>query len=166
MARESAFSLLGLPERFSVDSLEVMAAWKSRLTLVHPDRFAGRPEAERRVAEQWASRINDAKAVLLDPVARATALLGLQGLASEAEADTQMDAAFLAQQFEWRERLEAGQVSAVRSEWEAARASLLAALETAIDQQADWTRARELLRRLLFLEKLGRELTEASRHPE
>ena len=52
MAQMTAFSLLGLPEKFALTADEVEAAWKKAIALVHPDRFAGRPAAERRVAEQ------------------------------------------------------------------------------------------------------------------
>ena len=52
MGRESAFSLLGLPERFSLSAEEIDRAWRERIALLHPDRFAGKSAAERRVAER------------------------------------------------------------------------------------------------------------------
>ena len=75
MAQMTAFSLLGLPEKFALTADEVEAAWKKAIALVHPDRFAGRPAAERRVAEQWAGRIIEARDVLASDVGRATELL-------------------------------------------------------------------------------------------
>ena len=44
------FSLFGLPERFAIDPLKLDAAYRQVQAKVHPDRFAHRPEAERRVA--------------------------------------------------------------------------------------------------------------------
>ena len=52
MGRESAFSLLGLPERFSLSDEEIDRAWRERIALVHPDRFAALGDAAKRVAEQ------------------------------------------------------------------------------------------------------------------
>ena len=61
MARESAFSLLGLPEQFSLSAEQIDRAWHERIALVHPDRFAASGNAAKRVAEQWAGRLNDAR---------------------------------------------------------------------------------------------------------
>ena len=71
MAQMTPFELFGLKPAFKVDLEALHAAHERAILQVHPDRFADRPAAERRVAEQWASRINEAYAVLKDPVKRA-----------------------------------------------------------------------------------------------
>ena len=58
MAQMTPFELFGLKPAFKVDLEALHAAHERAILQVHPDRFADRPAAERRVAEQWASRIN------------------------------------------------------------------------------------------------------------
>ena len=60
MAQMTPFELFGLKPAFKVDLEALHAAHERAILQVHPDRFADRPAAERRVAEQWASRINEA----------------------------------------------------------------------------------------------------------
>jgi molecular chaperone HscB len=65
------FALLGLPRAWSVDKKEVDKAWRKLARVTHPDRFAGKPAVERRMAQQWTARAMDAKAILKDPHRRA-----------------------------------------------------------------------------------------------
>ena len=90
MAQLTPFELFGLPAAFKVDGEALRAAHERAILQVHPDRFAGRPAAERRVAEQWASRINEAYATLKDPVKRAVWLCEAAGRPVGAETNTRM----------------------------------------------------------------------------
>ena len=158
MSRESAFSLLGLPERFSLSDEEIDRAWRERIALVHPDRFAALGDAAKRVAEQWAGRLNDAKGELTNPVTRAKALLAARGIDLAEETDTRMPQDFLLRQFTWRERAQDGEKDAVLLELRASEDSCLKALGEALDEKKDFPRARELARELLFLRKLAADL--------
>ena len=163
MAQNDAFRILGLPERFGLDDALIEENWRKTIALVHPDRFADKTPAERRVAEQWAGRINEAKDALLDPVSRASLLIKTAGVDVGAETDTKMPAEFLLEQIEWREEHEnaAGDEKAEKAllaRVEAARSELLNRLVVSIDQAHDWTGAREAVRRLMFIEKLRREM--------
>jgi len=73
---------------------------------VHPDKFANGTDLEKRLSMQQTSWINEAQATLKDPVLRAIYLLKLKGVDFTLENETTMDAAFLMQQLEMRERLE------------------------------------------------------------
>lgn len=142
---------------FAVD-LEALARAHERAILqVHPDRFAGRPAAERRVAEQWAARINEAYALLQSPVRRAGWLCEAAGVPVEAETHTRMPADFLMEQMAWREALENAADEkareAVRAEARARAGLITEALRTAIDEQGDYAAAAELTRRLMFVER-------------
>ena len=143
MAQITAFSLLGLPEKFALTADEVEAAWKKAIALVHPDRFAGRPAAERRVAEQWAGRINEARDVLASDVGRATELLKLRGVDIRTETDTRMDSAD-----------EVGR-AALASDVAAAKNTEKAVLMNALDESFDAEKARSAVRRLMFIEKMA-----------
>lgn len=163
MAQPSAFAVLALPERFCLDDSVIEEAWRKTIAVVHPDRFADRPAAERLVAQQWAGRINEAKDVLLDPVRRAQALLAKAGVDIGAETDTKMSREFLMEQLQWREALEeAGHqqeaLEALLLKVDAARDELLATLTQTLDQTHDWTAAREAVRRLMFVQKIRQEL--------
>ena len=58
MAMLNSFELFGLEPKFAIDEAALKAAHDRAILKVHPDRFAGRPAAERRVAEQWLSLIH------------------------------------------------------------------------------------------------------------
>ena len=79
------------------------AAYRALQTQVHPDRFAGGTDSERRLALQSSARVNEAYRALKDPVQRAQYLLRLHGVESVGETDTQLPLEFLEQQLERRE---------------------------------------------------------------
>lgn len=130
---------------------------------MHPDRFAGRPAAERRVAEQWSARINEFFDVLKDPVKRAALLCEAAGHPVDAETNTRMPADFLMEQMSWREDLDDAKDEsareAVRDKARARFAECESKLESAIDSEKDWTKAVDLTRRLMFI---GRFLEQTS----
>jgi molecular chaperone HscB len=160
------FSLFGLPERYAIDPAQLDAAYRSVQAQVHPDRFAHRPETERRVAMQWATLANEAYRALRNPVERARYLLSRRGIDVEAERNTGMSHAFLMQQMEWREAVEEAaqdREALDRLERELGRDErvMLEDLQAALDDANDSARASELVRRLMFMEKLRREIDEA-----
>lgn len=160
------FSLFGLPERFTLDSALLEAAYRRVQAQVHPDRFAHRPEAERRVAMQWATLANEAYRVLRTPLLRARYLLERRGVEVDAERNTAMSPAFLMQQIEWREAVEEAQGEAaslerLQRELERDERVMLDDLRQALDEAPDLPQAAELVRRLMFLEKLRREIGDA-----
>lgn len=165
MRPEEPFQLYGLKPAFQVDLAAVEARHQKMMLQVHPDRFADKSPAERRVAEQWSARFNEALRLLKDPVSRATLLCELADHPVRAETDTHMDPAFLIEQMERREALEQAQAAAdhaalARLEDEAARRwdALVADLAEAIDARADYEAAVELVRRLMFERKYMDEL--------
>ncbi|MDQ7989413.1 MAG: Fe-S protein assembly co-chaperone HscB [Candidatus Dactylopiibacterium sp.] len=160
------FSLFGLPERYALDMGQLDAAYRHVQAQVHPDRFAHRPEAERRVAMQWATHANEAFRTLRNPVSRARYLLARRGAAIDVERNTAMSGAFLMQQMEWREAVEEAQGDGTELERlnrELARDErvMLDDLKHAIDDDGDTALASELVRRLMFMEKLRHELSDA-----
>ncbi|MBM4280741.1 MAG: hypothetical protein FJ137_08270, partial [Deltaproteobacteria bacterium] len=76
------FARLGvIPPRFGVDDAALEQAWLQRSRQVHPDRFARRPDAERRAAAQQTAALNDAWRALRTPFDRAVWLVGSVGVA-------------------------------------------------------------------------------------
>jgi molecular chaperone HscB len=162
------FELLGLPVAFAVDGSRLEQRYRELQTQVHPDKFASAPEAERRVAMQWATRANEAYRTLRDPVDRARYLLQLKGFDTGEETNTSMPPDFLMQQMEWREAVVAGRaqrdaaaLEALRAEIAASREEMLRMLGRAIDADANFDAGCSLVRKLRFLEKLDLEIEDS-----
>ena len=129
---------------------------------VHPDRFAGRPAAERRVAEQWSTRINESYQLLKSPVKRAAWLCRLRVILWKLRPIRRCPCEFLLTQIAWREALESAQgnseaIDAVRAEAMALREEVLKEITQAIDGDAAWERAVDLTRKLMFIDRFLEE---------
>ncbi|WP_415035682.1 Fe-S protein assembly co-chaperone HscB [Azonexus sp.] len=162
------FTLLGLPRRFRLAASELDARYRDLQARVHPDRFVNAPEAERRVAMQWASQANAAYQTLKNPLARARYLVELAGVDLRAETNTAMPADFLMQQMEWREAVQEARCAGNHHELEhlhhRLRADIAARYEEIaawLDDAQDLSAASEAVRRQMFLEKLQLEITDA-----
>ena len=162
------FDLLGLPVAYALDRARLEERYRAVQSQVHPDRHAASPEAERRVAMQWATRANEAYRTLRDPVDRARYLLHLKGFETGEESNTAMPPDFLMQQMEWREAVAEARAAkdrpaleSVGGEIEHERAEMLRMLGRAIDADANYDAGCSLVRKLRFLEKLEEEIDDA-----
>ena len=97
------FELFGLPATFNIDAAALDGAYRALQAEVHPDRHAQGSDADRRVAMQSSTRVNEAYNVLKDPVERARYLLSLRGVDAFDETDTKLSLDFLEAQLERRE---------------------------------------------------------------
>lgn len=157
------FDLFELPVRFALDQQALDQAYRTIQAQVHPDRFAGSDDAQKRVAMQWATRANEALQTLRDPLKRALYLLQLRGVDAQAEHDTSIAPDFLMQQIEWREAIEdaaaAGNVNAldaVLAELRDASRIRFDKLEGWLDSGADQP-AAQTARELLFIQRVAEE---------
>lgn len=159
------FTLFGLPRRFALDGGELDQRYRALQAQVHPDRHAHLGAAEKRLAMQWSTRVNEAYQVLRRPLARAEYMLGLAGI--DVHQERSMPAEFLLAQMEWREAVvearAAGDEAAldglhrnIRKEM----ATQYASLERLLDH-GDPLQAAGLLRQLMFQEKLLAEVDDA-----
>lgn len=163
------FALLGLPRSFVLDSQELEQAWRRLQAQVHPDRYATAAPAERRIAMQWASQVNEAYRTLRSPLRRARYLCELAGHPVQAESNTAMAPAFLMQQLEWREALEAGRqqgngdgLDALEQELKAASAEIEAALKEAFAlNPPDYAAAVARVREWMFIQRLLEEVDDS-----
>jgi hypothetical protein len=79
--RATPFARLGVaPVRFGIEDAVLEAAWLRRSRLVHPDRFARKSDAERRVAAQQTAALNDAWRTIRTPFDRAVWLVTSLGV--------------------------------------------------------------------------------------
>jgi len=165
------FALFGLPRRFRIDRSALDSAWRDLQTKVHPDRFAAGSDAEKRVALQWASRVNEAYRVLRSPLQRARYLCEIAGHDVQAESNTAMAPAFLMQQMEWREALEDARATGSQDAFDALSTQLDEAREDMVDtltklldsDPPDVGTAVSRVREWMFIERLGEEL-QAAQH--
>ncbi len=162
------FALLGLPAQFTLDRPALDAAWRQAQAQVHPDRFAVGTPAERRVAMQWASQLNEAYRVLRSPLERARYLCEQAGQDLQVETNTAMSPAFLMQQLEWREALDdaraardLAQLDTLGDELDAVRRTLVEQVRVLLDEQQDSAAAAARVREWMFLEKFSDEIDTA-----
>ena len=155
---QNHFALFHLPQQFAVDLTALDQAYRDVQNQVHPDKFARSPDAEKRVAMQWATRANEAYQTLRSPMRRATYLCELHGIDLETESNTTMAPAFLMQQMEWREALDDARaakdgsaLAALDSELASTRREQLDQIGVALDG-ADYRQAALGVRQLMFLE--------------
>ncbi len=165
---QTHFALFDLPQTYAIDSGQLDSAYRELQNTVHPDRFAAKPEAEQRVAMQWATQVNEAYQTLRHPVSRGVYLLRLHGIDALDATNTRMAPAFLMQQMEWREAIEAARagkegaaLDVLSDDLRAAYRRIEARLGELIDTEQDYDGAREAVRQLRFMDKLIAEVDDA-----
>jgi molecular chaperone HscB len=104
--QKNYFDLFGLPVDFELDIADLAARYRKLAREAHPDRFASGSDAERRLAMQVTTLLNEAYRVLRDPVSRARYLLETKGARFPEGTVAAVAPAFLMQQMELRERLD------------------------------------------------------------
>lgn len=100
------FELFSLPVSYTITLSNLSATYRDLQKQFHPDKFVMHPDAEKLIAMQKSTEINDAYQTLKDSCLRAQYILLLQGLDIELEQRTLQDVDFLMQQMQWREDLE------------------------------------------------------------
>ena len=162
---QTHFELFGLPQTYALDRDRLDAAYRELQNAVHPDRFAAQPDAEQRVAMQWATQANEAYQTLKHPVNRGVYLLKLQGIDAFDAGNTKMAPAFLVQQMEWREAIDAARednsmaaLDALTDDLRSAHRRIEAQLADLIDTAHDYAAACEAVRQLRFMDKLIAEV--------
>lgn len=104
----NAFERFGLPVRYELDREELEARYLRLSRRLHPDRQIGKPAARQSRALILSSALNEAYSLLKDPRQRAEHLLVSCG-GKSADQDKSTPAAFLMEQMELREEVEAAQ---------------------------------------------------------
>ena len=159
------FELFGLVPAFALDLAHLDRAYRDIQAEVHPDRFAHAGDAERRASMQVTTQVNEAYRTLKSPVRRAKYLLELNGVDVGFETNTAMPADFLVEQMELREKLEEAKkgsdLDLIARDLSVARREIEHQIQEKIDGRHDFERARDLVRKLMFLERFGEEIDAA-----
>jgi molecular chaperone HscB len=129
------FDTLGVEPGFDLDLDSLERRHRELSKVLHPDRWVGRPAAERRHALGRAIEVNAAWRALRDPVRRAEALLARLGIAFGEGQEPSATPELLAEMMELREGLSEARksadlraVSALSARVTAARERVLAEL--------------------------------------
>ena len=156
------FELFGLEPAFALDAEHLERSYREIQASVHPDRFAHAADAERRASMEMTTRVNEAYRTLRSPLRRAVYLLELNGVDAGLQTNTAMPADFLVEQMELRERLaearDPGALGRLEREFSSLKSDLEARIAERMDVRQDWQGAADLVRRLMFLEKLVEDL--------
>lgn len=102
---DNYFELFELPQGFVIDADVLIGRYRQLQRVLHPDKFAGASDQERRLSVQMTARVNDAYQTLKDPLNRAKYLLVLHGMGGQLEQVTVRDLEFLDEQMTLRESL-------------------------------------------------------------
>ena len=99
------FALFQLEPVFKIDDAALKRAYYALLDQFHPDRFAGKPQVEQRLAAQFCADVNSGFRTLSDEVYRAEYLLSRQQVDLQAAEREGVGSEFLMTQISLRERL-------------------------------------------------------------
>jgi len=161
------FALFDVPRRQGLDVDRLESLYRDIQAKVHPDKHAHLSDTEQRMAMQMATRVNEAYLTLKDPLKRARYLLELSGHDVRLETNTAMPVEFLMAQMELREAVadakDGGDIDALDALHRRLKKEIRAeyvTLQTALDA-GNHARAGELVRQLMFQEKLLHEIGDA-----
>ena len=159
------FELFGLTPAYALDVEHLDRAYRDIQSKIHPDRYANAGDAERRASMQMTTQVNEAYRTLKSPVQRARYLLELNGVDAGFETNTSMPRDFLMQQMELREKLEEAkkdsELDSISRDLSVERRELESQIQEQLDMKRDFAAAKDLVRKLMFLEKFGEEIDAA-----
>ncbi len=153
------FHLFSLPESYQVDATALSQAYQRLQNQYHPDRHVGKPAEEQHRTLLMASEVNRGWKVLRSPVERAGHLLEIHTGQVETSGVV-LAAAFLLEQIDWREQLEAAASESALLQIQQSTLQRLAEEGekfAAALQRQEWTEARLYHAYMQFFQRLCEE---------
>lgn len=157
------FALFQLPPTFELDLNQLDNRYRTLLRQFHPDRYAGKPQVEQRVAAQLCADVTAGYTQLRRDVSRAEYLLARAGVDLHAAERRGVGSAFLLTQMSLREQMEVWstmsgeQRSNLLDEIQEYFAQSRAGFSQALSSES-WDRAATHWLELCYLSKLLEEL--------
>jgi molecular chaperone HscB len=161
------FAAFELAPGFAIDLGALDSKYRTLQSASHPDRFAAASDAEKRVAMEKATEVNEAYQTLRDPVRRAMYLLWLKDVNGMDKKNTSMPQAFLMEQIEWREAIADAKLKEDTDRLEAMLTELQSIIESmgstfaAAYEGGHLPVATTLARKMRFIQKLTEEVDHA-----
>lgn len=160
MAALNPFEIVGLKPQFRIDKQKLDEKYFEIQKKVHPDRFASASDAEKRVAQQWATLINDAYQKLSDPIQCGKVLCALRGHPIDEDSSGSISEEFLFEQLERREAIadakgagDTAELEVMKKAIEKEKNELLNEVADAFDVKSDVSLAAEDLKKVMFLNR-------------
>lgn len=160
MTTFNAFQIFNIPVSFKINEAELGQKYFEIQKMVHPDRFASASDAEKLAAQQWSTRLNDAYAVLKDPIRRAKLICSLLGAPVDEESSGSIDEEFLMDQLIRREEISLAkevndepQLAKLKEEITKEKDDLLKQIEYSLDTEKDPKSAGENVKKVMFLSR-------------
>ena len=160
MAALNPFEIFGLKPQFRIDKQMLDEKYFEIQKKVHPDRFASASDAEKRVAQQWATLINDAYQKLSDPIQCGKVLCALRGHPIDEDSSGSISEEFLFEQLERREAIadakgagDTAELEVMKKAIEKEKNELLNEVADAFDVKSDVSLAAEDLKKVMFLNR-------------
>ena len=160
MAQLNPFELFGLPVRFEIDLNDLEAKYLAARAKTHPDKFAGATDAEKRVAQQWYTLINDSYNRLSNDVSRGKLICEILGSPVDESSSGAISETFLMEQLERREAIslakgekDTAELSSLKQQIEAEKSQLLKDVTRALDLDHNPQNAVEPLQKIMFLDR-------------
>ncbi len=164
MAAPDYFALLGLPNTFDIDLAALETAYFAAQRQYHPDRFVGKPPAERQKALQTSVDINNAYYTLKEPHSRAVYMLKMQGIDIADSRNAQKPSQELLMEImDWREQVGDATTPDALLALDTALSGLQSAAPQHISQSlrsSDWDGAAQQTMRLGYLQKTREEMAQ------
>ena len=160
MAALNPFEIFVLKPQFRIDKQKLDEKYFEIQKKVHPDRFASASDAEKRVAQQWATLINDAYQKLSDPIQCGKVLCALRGHPIDEDSSGSISEEFLFEQLERREAIadakgagDTAELEVMKKAIEKEKNELLNEVADAFDVKSDVSLAAEDLKKVMFLNR-------------
>jgi molecular chaperone HscB len=154
------FAVLAIEPRFDLDLKAVEQRHRDLSRTLHPDRYAGAPAAERRLALGKAIEVNEAWRMLRDPVKRAEALLRRAGVEIGETAEPKASPELLMDMMEQREALgdaarrkDMGEITKLAEAMRGRESEILSRLGAALENGAPSASAVQLLGELRYVRR-------------
>lgn len=157
--KQTYFEIFQLPQAFDLDVTDLSERFLQLQKSIHPDKFVGASDKEKRLSMQWATQVNEAYATLKSSLPRAIYLLSLEG--QDIANNPVLEPAFLMQQIELREELEeieiAGESLEALDTFKGRVNEVMKSLETGFSNfyhDKDMAQAVQAVYKLQFMNKL------------
>lgn len=167
-SNQTHFEWFSIPRNFEIDLRALRATYLDLQKQLHPDKSAGNTELDQDQVVRLNTQLNDAYDRLKDPVKRAIYLLELEGANYDPDQQTQNDPIYLMKQLEIREELseltaDTPNLDDRLDEFRSLAQGHLQLYSTefkAAYDNTDWLLAKAAIGRMMFAEKLTRDVNE------
>jgi molecular chaperone HscB len=153
------------PRDFRIDLKELEKRYKTLQKYLHPDKLATGCEERRTLGETYSTLVNEAYAVLRQPLSRAKYMLDQRGYSIDEHTDMP-DLDFLQNVMEIREELDGdldkSELKALEDEMNGKIQELVSEIGDLLKREAGWPEAKALTAKLKYYDNILREIIRLS----